>query len=130
MEKGAGMAETKQLPADELLRLVEQSSLRDDLPEVQIGDIVRVYFRIVEGNNERVQPFQGTVIALTGGGTNRMMRVRRIASHGIGVERVFPLNSPRIEKIEILRHSKVRRAKLFFLRERTGKKARLKQRYD
>ncbi len=124
------MAETKQLPADELLRLVEQSSLRDDLPEVQIGDIVRVYFRIVEGNNERVQPFQGTVIAITGGGTNRMMRVRRIASHGIGVERVFPLNSPRIEKIEILRHSKVRRAKLFFLRERTGKKARLKQRYD
>ena len=124
------MAETKQLPADELLRLVEQSSLRDDLTEVKIGDIVRVYFRIVEGNNERVQPFQGTVIAITGGGTNRMMRVRRIASHGIGVERVFPLNSPRIEKIEILRHSKVRRAKLFFLRERTGKKARLKQRYD
>lgn len=116
--------------SDALLRTVEQSSLRDDLPEVQVGDIVRVYFRIVEGNNERVQPFQGTVIAVTGGGVNRMIRVRRIASHGIGVERVFPLNSPRIEKIDILRHSKVRRAKLFFLRERTGKKARLKQRYE
>ncbi len=116
--------------SDVLLRMVEQSSLRDDLPEVQVGDIVRVHFRIVEGNRERVQPFQGTVISITGGGVNRMMRVRRIASHGIGVERVFPLNSPRIEKIEILRHSKVRRARLYYLRELTGKKARLKQRYE
>ncbi len=115
--------------SDELLRLVEQPHLRHDLPEVQIGDIVRVHYRIVEGNRERVQPFQGTVIRISGGGVNRMMTVRRIASHGIGVERTFPLNSPRIEKIEILRHSRVRRARLYYLRERTGKKARLKQRY-
>ncbi len=116
--------------SDLLLRTVEQSSLRDDLPEVQVGDIVRVYFRIVEGNRERVQPFQGTVIRVYGGGVNKMMTVRRIASHGIGVERTFPLNSPRLEKIDILRHSKVRRAKLYYLRELRGKKARLKQRYD
>ncbi len=115
--------------SDTLIRAVEQPYLRDDLPEVQVGDIVRVYYRIVEGNRERVQPFQGTVIRISGGGINRMMTVRRIASHGIGVERTFPLHSPRLEKIEILRHSKVRRARLYFLRERTGKKARLKERY-
>ncbi|NPA90407.1 MAG: 50S ribosomal protein L19 [Chloroflexi bacterium] len=116
--------------SDLLIRTVEQPMLRDDVPEVEVGDIVRVYFRIVEGNRERVQPFQGTVIRISGGGINKMMTVRRIASHGIGVERTFPLHSPRLEKIDILRHSKVRRSKLYYLRERRGKKARLKQRYE
>lgn len=115
--------------SDELLRLVERPYLRDDLPEIRVGDIVRVHYRIVEGNRERVQPFQGTVIRISGSGINRMFTVRRIASHGIGVERTFPYHSPRIEKIEVLRHSKVRRARLYYLRERVGKKARLKERF-
>lgn len=115
--------------SDVLLRVAEQSSLRNDLPEVKPGDVVRVYFRIVEGNRERVQPFQGTVIRVRGSGPGRTFTVRRIASHGIGVERTFPLNSPRIEKIDILRHSHVRRARLYFLRELRGKKARLKEKF-
>ena len=115
--------------SDELLRLVERPYLRDDLPELRVGDIVRVHYRIVEGNRERVQPFQGTVIRISGSGINRMFTVRRIASHGVGVERTFPYHSPFIEKIEVLRHSKVRRARLYFLRERVGKKARLRERF-
>jgi large subunit ribosomal protein L19 len=84
--------------------------------------------RIVEGTRERVQPYQGVVIALKGSGMNRKFTVRRVASHGIGVERTFLFYSPRIESIEVLRHAKVRRAKLYFLRDRSGKSARLKER--
>jgi large subunit ribosomal protein L19 len=96
-------------------------------PALRPGDTVKVHVRIVEGNRERVQVFQGTVIRINGGGVNTTFTVRRIASHGIGVERTFLLHSPRIEKIEVLRNAKVRRARLYYLRGRTGKAARLKE---
>ena len=98
-----------------------------DVPELNSGDIVRVHVRIVEGDRERVQVFQGTIIRSRKGGVNANFTVRRIASHGIGVERTFLLHSPRIEKVEVLRHSKVRRAQLYFLRDRRGRAARLKE---
>ena len=111
----------------DLLRAVEQEQLREDLPEIKPGDTVRVHFRIVEGDRERVQPFEGVVIRVRGSQSNRNITVRRIGAHGVGVERTFPLHSPRIEKIEVLRHAHVRRAKLYYLRDRQGKAARLKQ---
>lgn len=97
-------------------------------PKPQAGDTVKVHVRIVEGQRERVQIFQGVVIRARGGGNNANFTVRRIASHSIGVERTFLLRSPRIEKIDILRRAKVRRAQLYYLRERRGKSARLKER--
>jgi large subunit ribosomal protein L19 len=97
-------------------------------PDLFPGDTVRVHLRIVEGERERVQVFPGVVIRLRGGGNEKNFTVRRIASHGIGVERTFLLRSPRIEKIEVLRHAKVRRAQLYYMRERRGKAARLKER--
>ncbi len=100
----------------------------DKHPKVEAGDTVRVHVRIVEGTRERVQVFQGTVIRARKGGNEANFTVRRIASHGIGVERTFLLHSPRLEKIEIARRAKVRRAQLYYLRERTGKSARLKER--
>lgn len=101
---------------------------KQDLPEVQVGDTIRVYVRIVEGDRERVQPFQGTVIRARGKGNSRNFTVRRIATHGVGVERTFLIRSPRLEKIDIIRRAKVRRAQLYYLRERRGKSARLKER--
>jgi len=92
------------------------------------GDTVRVHVRIVEGNRERVQVFHGMIIRLRKGGNDANFTVRRVASHGVGVERTFLLNSPRIEKIEVVRHAKVRRAQLYYMRERQGKSARLKER--
>lgn len=99
-----------------------------DHPDVQSGDTVKVHLRIIEGNRERIQIFQGVVIRVRRGGNEQNFTVRRIASHGIGVERTFLLRSPRIEKIEIVRRAKVRRAQLYYLRERRGKAARLKER--
>ena len=116
--------------AVDLIQSVEHQSiekLQDERPEIQIGDTVNVHVRIVEGNRERVQAYQGVVIAMKGSGMNRLFTVRRVASHGIGVERTFLFYSPRVEKVEVLRHAKVRRAKLYFLRERSGKSARLKE---
>ena len=98
-----------------------------NIPALHAGDTVRVYVRIVEGDRERIQPFQGTIIRLRKGGVNANFTVRRIASNGIGVERTFLLHSPRIEKVEVLRRAKVRRAQLYFLRDRSGKSARLKE---
>lgn len=98
-----------------------------NIPELQAGDIVKVHVRIVEGDRERIQVFQGTIIRLRKGSVNANFTVRRVASHGVGVERTFLLYSPRIDKIEVLRHSKVRRAQLYFLRDRRGKAARLKE---
>ena len=106
-------------------------SLQAEAPDrtpVEVGDTVRVYVRIIEGERERVQPFQGVVIRARKGGNNANFTVRRIASHGVGVERTFLVNSPRLEKIDILRRSKVRRAQLYYLRNRRGKAARLKER--
>ncbi|RME75235.1 MAG: 50S ribosomal protein L19 [Chloroflexi bacterium] len=112
--------------AVDLIRSIEQ--LQEDRPDIQPGDTVNVHLRIVEGNRERIQVFQGVVIAIKGGGVNTFFTVRRIAAHGIGVERTFMLHSPRIEKIEIVRRARVRRAKLYYLRDRRGKAARLKER--
>jgi large subunit ribosomal protein L19 len=97
-------------------------------PEVNPGDTVRVHVRIVEGNRERIQVFQGTVIRKRKGGQHENFTVRRTASHGIGVERTFLLRSPRVEKIEVLRHGKVRRAQLYYMRNLSGKATRLRER--
>lgn len=107
--------------------LVEQTPDRDH-PKLASGDTVKVHLRIVEGDRERIQVFQGVIIRLRGGGNEANFTVRRIASHGIGVERTFLLKSPRVEKIEIVRRAKVRRAQLYYLRNRRGKAARLKER--
>jgi len=109
------------------MKSVEYHQDNPDIPRLQPGDTVRVHQRIVEGNRERVQVFQGTLIRIRGGGVNRNFTVRRIASHGVGVERTFLIQSPRLEKVEILRHGHHRRSKLYFLRERTGKSARLRE---
>ncbi|HEY65685.1 MAG TPA: 50S ribosomal protein L19 [Caldilineae bacterium] len=110
-----------------LMQFIERPEPNPNIPELRPGDTVRVHNRIVEGNRERVQVFQGVVIRVRKGGVNSNFTVRRIASHGVGVERTFFFHSPRIEKVEVLRHGKVRRAKLYFLRDRQGKKARLKE---
>lgn len=114
---------------DEIIRSVENEK-NTEIPELRSGDIVRVFIRIKEGNNERTQEFRGTVIRVRSGGNNANFTVRRIASNGIGVERTFLMRSPRLEKVLIDRHSKVRRAKLYYLRNRTGKSARLKQKFS
>jgi large subunit ribosomal protein L19 len=112
--------------AVDLIRSVE--NLKEEVPDIAPGDTVKVHVRIVEGNRERVQVVQGVIIRIRGGGINKTFTVRRVASHGVGVERTFLLHSPRIEKIEVLRRAHVRRAKLYFLRERSGKSARLRER--
>src|SRR6516225_5130124 len=109
-----------------LILAVENAYLRKDLPEIKSGDTVRLQVKVVEGNRERLQPFEGVVMRLRGGGVNRNFTVRRI-THGVGVERTFLINSPRIEKIEVLRHARVRRKQLYYLRGLTGKAARLKE---
>ncbi|MFN8422850.1 MAG: 50S ribosomal protein L19 [Anaerolineae bacterium] len=95
--------------------------------KLRVGDTVRVHFRIVEGSRERVQAFQGVVIAVNPGTSDANFAVRRTGAHGVGVERIFPVHSPRLEQLEILRHAHVRRARLYYLRERTGKSARLRE---
>jgi len=109
-----------------LLTAVESAQLRKGLPEIKSGDTVRLQVKVVEGNRERLQPFEGVVMRLRRGGVNRNFTVRRI-TNGVGVERTFLINSPRIEKIEVLRHARVRRKQLYYLRGRTGKAARLKE---
>jgi large subunit ribosomal protein L19 len=112
----------------DLLRSVEeQVQPNPDIPQLRPGDTVRVHHRIVEGDRERVQVFQGVIMRLRKGGANANFTVRRIAAHGVGVERTFPLYSPRVERVEVMRHSHVRRAQLTFLRGRRGKAARLKE---
>ena len=110
------------------LELLEKRQPRPDHPQFGPGDTVKVHVRIVEGNRERIQIFNGMVIRLRKGGNNKSFTVRRTASHGIGVERTFLYHSPRVEKIEVVRHAKVRRAQLYYMRERAGKSARLKER--
>ena len=105
---------------------IESAQLREKIPQFQSGDQVRVTVRVVEGGRERTQPFQGVVIARRGAGLKETFTVRRV-THGVGVERTFMLHSPRVETIEVLRHGKVRRAKLYYLRERVGKSARIKE---
>jgi len=112
----------------DLVQSVEQQVAENpNIPQLRPGDTVRVYLRIVEGDRERTQVFQGVVMRLRGSGANASFTVRRIAAHGIGVERTFPLRSPRLEKVEVLRHGHARRAQLYFLRGRHGKAARLRE---
>lgn len=118
--------ETKQ-PKKDLLKLVEASSIRADKLEFAIGDTVNIHTRILEGDKERIQIYNGVVIARRGSGTRENFTVRRIVA-GEGVERTFPVNSPKIAKLEVVRHGKVRRAKLFYLRDRIGKATRLVER--
>ena len=113
----------------DLIKAVEAPD-NPNVPRLHAGDMVKVFLRIKEGANERTQEFRGIVIRLRNGGNNGNFTVRRVASNGIGVERTFLLRSPRLEKVTIERHSKVRRAQLYFLRERTGKSARLKQKFN
>ncbi len=109
------------------LGLVESQYLRTDAPEFRPGDTVRVHVRVVEGNKERIQVFQGVIIARRGGGTRETFTVRKISA-GVGVERIFPLHSPIIDKIEVVRRGKVRRAKLYYLRNLRGRAARIEER--
>ncbi|MDD6795915.1 MAG: 50S ribosomal protein L19 [Clostridiaceae bacterium] len=111
---------------NEILRSIEQEQIRTDLPSFNVGDTLKVYVKIKEGNRERVQMFEGTVIKMQNGGIRETFTVRRVA-YGTGVERTFPINSPIIEKIEVARRGRVRRAKLFYLRDRVGKAAKVKE---
>jgi large subunit ribosomal protein L19 len=113
--------------SQEIIKLVEQSSLKADVPQFEIGDTVDVHTRILEGDKERIQIFTGVVIARSGSGAKEMFAVRRIVD-GQGVERKFPIHSPRVAKVEVKRSGVVRRAKLYFLRELSGKATRLKER--
>ena len=108
---------------------LEKEQLRTDLPEIEVGDTVRVFVKVIEGNRERLQNFEGVIIKIQGGGVRKSFTVRRI-SYGVGVERTFPFNSPRIGRIELVRHGVVRRAKLFYLRERSGKSAKIRERIE
>lgn len=109
---------------DPLIQELTKEQLRDDIPDFRAGDTVRVHVRVVEGSHERIQMFEGVVIKRKGAGIAATYTVRKIAS-GVGVERTFPVNDPRVAKVEVLRHGRVRRAKLYYLRERHGKSARI-----
>ena len=113
---------------EELLKAVEAAQ-NENVPELHPGDMVKVFIRIKEGTNERTQEFKGTVIRMRNTGNNANFTVRRIASNGVGVERTFLMRSPRLEKVVVERHSHVRRAQLYYLRERSGKSSRLKQKF-
>lgn len=108
------------------LELIAKDSLKENPPQFNVGDTVRVHVRIREGENERIQMYEGTVIAQNGGGVSETFTVRRVA-HGVGMERVFPLHSPTVADVEVVRAGRVRRSKLYYLRDRVGKAARVKQ---
>lgn len=110
----------------DLIKVIESEQLRSDIPGFNVGDTVKVHVKVVEGNRERIQVYEGVVMKRQGGGLSETFTVRRI-SYGIGVERTFPLHSPRLDKIEVARRGKVRRAKLNYLRDRVGKAAKIKE---
>lgn len=114
---------------NEIIRAIEMEQLRTDIPDFAVGDTVRVQVKVVEGTRERLQAFEGTVIARRNGGCRETFTVRRV-SYGIGVERTFPLHSPRVDSITVIRRGKVRRAKLYYLRSRVGKAAKVKDRIN
>jgi large subunit ribosomal protein L19 len=122
-ERGSGTAEAIGM---DRAAVVEREQLKSKIPVFTPGDTVRVHLKVVEGGRERVQAFEGVVIARKGGGLRETFTVRRI-SHGVGVERTFPLHSPRIERIEVVRRGKVRQAKLYYLRGKIGREARIKE---
>ena len=111
---------------NEIIRAIEKEQIREDLTQFNIGDTIKVHVRIKEGNRERIQVFEGTVIKKQNGGLRETFTVRRVA-YGVGVERTFPINAPIIDKIDVVRRGKVRRAKLFYLRDRVGKAAKVKE---
>lgn len=110
----------------DIIKMLEDEQLRKDMPNFNVGDTVQVHYRVVEGTRERIQVFEGTVIKKQGGGVGETFTVRRL-SYGVGVERTFPINSPRIDKLVVTRRGKVRRAKLYYLRDRQGKAAKVKE---
>ena len=110
----------------DILKKIENEQIKPDAENFSVGDTVKVHFKIVEGTTERVQVYEGTVIAIKNSGIRKTFTVRKI-SYGVGVERIFPVNSPRIEKVEVVKRGKVRRAKLYYLRDKIGKKARIKE---
>ena len=128
-EKNMVSETTQTLSASKLIKEFENEQLKKELPEIYVGDTVKVGVKITEGNKERVQPYEGVVIAKRHGGINETITVRRIFQ-GIGVERVFMLHSPQVASLKVERRGKVRRAKLFYLRDRVGKATRVKQRFD
>jgi len=130
-QKGGNMVSetTQTLSASNLIKEFENEQLKKELPDIYVGDTVKVGVKITEGNKERVQPYEGVVIAKRHGGINQTITVRRIFQ-GIGVERVFMLHSPQVASLKVERRGKVRRAKLFYLRDRVGKATRVKQRFD
>ncbi len=113
--------------SDNLISKVEREFIRDDIPDFKPGDTVKVHIKIVEGGKTRIQPFQGIVISRHGSKVNEMFTVRKIGAGGIGVERTFPVNAPVIDKIDIVRRGKVRRAKLYYLRSKIGKAAKVRE---
>ena len=128
-EKNTVSETTQTLSASHIIEEFENGQLKKELPEIYVGDTVKVGVKITEGNKERVQPYEGVVIAKRHGGINQTITVRRIFQ-GIGVERVFMLHSPQVASLKVERRGKVRRAKLFYLRDRVGKATRVKQRFD
>ena len=128
-EKNLVSETTKKISFYNIIKDFENEQLKKELPEVYVGDTVKVGVKITEGNKERVQPYEGVVIAKRHGGINQTITVRRIFQ-GIGVERVFMLHSPQVASLKVERRGKVRRAKLFYLRDRVGKATRVKQRFD
>ena len=128
-EKNTVSETTQTLSASNFIKEFENEQLKKELPEIYVGDTVKVGVKITEGNKERVQPYEGVVIAKRHGGINQTITVRRIFQ-GIGVERVFMLHSPQVASLKVERRGKVRRAKLFYLRDRVGKATRVKQRFD
>ena len=128
-EKNMVSETTQTLSASNLIKEFENEQLKKEIPEIYVGDTVKVGVKITEGNKERVQPYEGVVIAKRHGGINQTITVRRIFQ-GIGVERVFMLHSPQVASLKVERRGKVRRAKLFYLRDRVGKATRVKQRFD
>lgn len=113
----------------DIIKMIEQEQVKSDVVDFNVGDTVQVHYRVKEGKRERIQVFEGTVIKRQGGSSRETFTVRKI-SYGVGVERTFPLHTPKIEKIAVTRRGKVRRARLYYLRERTGKRARVKEKRD
>ncbi|MDO5713211.1 MAG: 50S ribosomal protein L19 [Tissierellia bacterium] len=113
----------------DVIKTIEQEQLKKDLPDFKAGDTVQVFYRIIEGTRERIQVFEGTVIKRQGTGVRETMTVRRL-SYGTGVERTFPIHSPRIEDLKVIRKGKVRRSKLYYLRQRQGKSAKVKEKQN
>jgi large subunit ribosomal protein L19 len=126
-QRRASARENEVVPTMNAIKELEREQLRSDVPEIAPGDTVRVAVKVVEGNRERIQVFEGTVMRMRGGGLNKQITVRRIAS-GVGVERTFMVHAPRIDRIEVVRHGVARRAQLYFLRDRVGKAATLRER--